>query len=174
MTQKTKKILFLFSSFFFSVAFKVKAICPVCVVAVGAGFGLSRWIGVDDIISSLWIGAFLASVSIWTIDWIKNKKWNFKFYKPVIVLVYYVAVLYPLWHNDLIGHPLNKIFGIDKILFGATIGTAFLLASNRLHMYLKKKNEGKSYFPYQKVVVPVIVLALLSIIFYLLIIWRII
>ena len=38
-------------------AIPAKAICPVCTVAVGAGIGLSRWLGIDDSITGLWIGA---------------------------------------------------------------------------------------------------------------------
>lgn len=36
---------------------KAQAVCPVCTVAVGTGVGLSRWLGVDDTITGLWLGA---------------------------------------------------------------------------------------------------------------------
>jgi len=35
---------------------QVFAVCPVCTVAAGAGVGLSRWLGIDDIIIGLWVG----------------------------------------------------------------------------------------------------------------------
>jgi len=146
------------------VANTVNAVCPVCVVAVGAGLGLSRWLGVDDLISSMWIGALLASLSIWTINWLVKKGWGFKYQKIVIPGAYYLFTLLPLWYLDIMGHPLNTILGIDKILFGSILGTAVFLASVWLHNYLKQKNNGKSFFPYQKVVLPVVILLIFSII----------
>ena len=142
------------------------AVCPLCVVAVGAGLGLSRWLGVDDIVSSLWIGALLASLSIWTIIWLVKKGWGFKYQKIAVPAVYYLLTLVPLYLADIAGHPLNKIFGIDKIVFGTVLGTAIFLLSVKFHEFLKTKNGDKSYFPYQKVAVPVAILAIISIILF--------
>src|SRR3989344_7886321 len=145
--MRLKKIIFVIFSFpILMFAGSAKAVCPVCIVAVSAGLGLSRWLGVDDIVSSIWIGALLASLSIWTIIWINKKNWTFKYQKIVIPVVYYLLTLLPLYYYDIIGHPSNKIFGIDKIIFGAFLGTAAFLASVRLHNYLKQKNQGKSFF----------------------------
>lgn len=33
---------------------KALAVCPICTVAVGAGVGLSRCLGIDDSITGLW------------------------------------------------------------------------------------------------------------------------
>jgi hypothetical protein len=143
-----------------------KAVCPICVVAVGAGLGLSRWLGVDDSISSLWIGALLWALSMWTITWVKTKAWNFKYSSVFVFLVYYILVLVPLYFVDIVGHPLNTIFGIDKIIFGSAIGTLVIWGATALHNYLKTKNNGKSFFDYQKVVLPIVILLITSIIFY--------
>jgi len=168
--MSNKKIIFSgLLSFGFLWANVAKAVCPICILAVGAGLGLSRWFGVDDVISSIWIGALLSSLSIWTIILLNKKGWGFKYQKAVISIAYYALVLVPLYYSDIIGHPLNKIFGIDKIIFGSAIGTAVFLVSIRLHNYLKKKNDVKSFFPYQKVVLPVAALILTSLIFYIII-----
>lgn len=162
------KIIAFFSFLFlalFSAGF-AKAVCPVCVVAVGAGLGFSRWLGVDDVVSSIWIGGLLWGVSVWTVTWMRGKKWSFKYDNIVVPVAYYVLVLGPLYYGETIGHPLNKIFGIDKILFGTIIGTAVFVLANYLHAFLKTKNGGKSYFPYQKVAVPVLSLLIISLIFY--------
>ena len=55
------------------------AVCPVCTVAVGAGVGLSRWLGVDDLITGTWIGGLLVSMIWWTIDWLNKKNIRFSF-----------------------------------------------------------------------------------------------
>ena len=142
------------------------AVCPLCVVAVGAGLGFSRWLGVDDVVSSIWIGALLASLSMWTVIWMNKKNWGFKYDKIIVLVLYYVLVLLPLYYADIAGHPLNKIFGIDKIVFGALLGSFVFLGSLWLHDFLKTKNQGKSFFQYQKVAVPVLVLLITSLIFY--------
>lgn len=170
-----RKILFLglLSLGFFWGGF-AKAICPLCVVVIGAGLGLSRWLGVDDVVSSIWIGALLVAMILWTLTEMKKKNWRFPLDGVVVSLAYYLLTFIPLYYGHIVGHPLNTIFNIDKIVFGTAIGTVMFLLSHWLHLYLKKKNNGKSFFPYQKVVVPVAVLLLTSIVFYLLITWRII
>ena len=159
---------------FFLANFVSAQVCPVCVVAIGAGLGLSRWFGIDDVVSSVWIGAFLIAVISWTLEFMKKKKWNFQDDGIVITLAYLVLTLIPLYYARIVGIPANQIFGIDKIIFGSIIGAAVLFLSHWLHLYLKKKNNGKVFFPYQRVVVPVIFLALTSLLLYLLLTWRII
>lgn len=174
-----RKLLFLgliFSRFFWAgyPLGQVKAVCPICVVAIGAGLGLSGWLGVDDVVSSIWIGALLVSMILWTLMEMKKRKWRFIYDAPIISLTYYLLVFVPFYYSGIIGHPLNKIFGIDKIIFGTIIGTLIFTFSYWVHQYLKQKNNGKSFFPYQKVVIPVVVLILTSLVFYLLLTWKII
>ena len=147
----------------------VKAFCPLCVVAVGTGFGFSRWFGVDDVITSIWIGGLLVALSIWTIIWLDTKNWNFKYQKIVIPFVYYLLTFGPLYYYDMLGHPLNTIFGIDKIIFGSVLGTIIFLGSIWFHNFLKIKNQGKQFFSYQKVVLPFLILFVVSIVLYFLI-----
>ncbi|MDD4901280.1 MAG: hypothetical protein PHS62_04230 [Patescibacteria group bacterium] len=145
-----------------------KAVCPVCTVAVCASVGLSRWLGVDDIITGLWIGGLAVSVIAWTIDWLNRKNIRFFGRQPLIVAGYYALILWPLYYYNMIGHPLNKMWGVDKLLLGIAIGTIGFIAGVWLNSYLKKKNNGRVYFPFQKVVMPLGALALLSLCFYLL------
>ena len=173
--MKYKNLLFLgllFSGFFWASA--ARAICPLCVVAIGAGLGLSRWLGVDDAVSSVWIGALLVALIGWTMIEMNKKHWRFPLDTLIISLAYYLLTFIPLYYAGIVGHPLNKIFGIDKIVFGTAIGTTVFLLSYGLHLFLKKRNNGKSFFPYQKVVLPVVALILTSLVIYLLLIFRII
>ncbi len=172
-----KQKIFLFSTlttvglFFSGVA---KAVCPVCVVAVGAGLGFSEWLGVDDVVSSIWIGAFLVATVLWTLVWLKKRNWDFTFDVVVVSLAYYLLTFVPLYYAGIVGHPLNKFLGTDKIIFGSAVGSVIFLLADWLHNYLKKKNGGKSFFPYQKVVVPVITLTLTSLLFYIIITYKLI
>lgn len=165
--MNNRKILFLglfFSGFFWANA--AKAVCPVCVVAIGTCVGLSRWLGVDDTISGAWIGALLVAMILWTLMEMKKKSWSFSFDMVIVSLVYYLLIFVPLYYSGIIGHPLNKVFGIDKIIFGTAVGTAIFLLAHWFNLYLKNKNNGKVYFPYQKVVIPLLFLLAVSLLFH--------
>ncbi|MEI6627162.1 MAG: hypothetical protein WCL61_01065 [bacterium] len=142
------------------------AVCPVCTIAVAGGVGLSRYLGIDDTIAGVWIGGLTVSMIMWTIDWLKAKKWNFKFYIPVTYLAYFAMIVVPLVWSDIIGHPLNKIWGVDKLLLGIILGSVAFYEFGSWYLVLKAKNGGKAYFPFQKVVMPIAPLIILSIIFY--------
>lgn len=143
-----------------------RAICPICTVAVCAGVGLSRWLGVDDTITGLWVGGLAVSVSLWTIDWLSRK--NIKFFgrQPLVFALYYFMIIWPLYQFNFIGHTVNKIWGIDRLMLGITAGTVGFVIGALVDLYLRSKNQGKVYFPFQKVVMPLSMLALLSLTFY--------
>lgn len=141
--------------------------CPVCTVTVIAGLGISRLLGIDDLITSIWIGGFILSFSFITINWI-DKKWPKlsinKYQFPIIVLMY-LLVLVPLKLNGSIGIAQNAFWGIDKILLGTVVGSVFFL----IGIFADKKERvvrKKVLFPFQKVVFPVLGLIISSIVFY--------
>ncbi|OGM25639.1 hypothetical protein A3D00_02735 [Candidatus Woesebacteria bacterium RIFCSPHIGHO2_02_FULL_38_9] len=151
-----------------------KAVCPICTVAVGAGLGLSRYLGIDDAVSSIWIGGLILSSSFWLIDWLKKK--DFKVMKQfnniakqysnlIIVILMYTLVLIPLWFSHIIGHPFNTILGIDKIVFGTAIGSLAFLTGMWADRKLRKI-KGKQLFNFQKVVFPVLSLVITSLFMY--------
>ena len=153
----------LFSLF---IATSVYAVCPLCSVVVGAGIGLSQYCGIDDTITGLWLGGLIVTLIAWTIYWL-NKK-NIRFYgrKIIVTIMYYAMIIIPLFINGIMGHELNKLWGIDKILLGIIVGSMAFLGGTITHILLKKNNNGRVYFPFQQVVAPVLPLIILSIIFY--------
>ena len=72
-------------------------VCPICTIAVGAGLGFSRALGIDDTISGLWVGALIISMSLWTIDRLNRKKVHFLFRKILVLIFYYSIVIWPLY-----------------------------------------------------------------------------
>ncbi|MBD3238832.1 MAG: hypothetical protein GF332_04320 [Candidatus Moranbacteria bacterium] len=146
----------------------VAAGCPVCTVAVGAGIGLSRYLNIDDTISGIWIGGLMICLVYWTCLFLEKKHWTFPFYKTTVFILTYILILLPLYYANMIGVAQNKIFGLDKILFGVFCGTIVFIISSKLHFFLKKYNQNRVYFPFQKVIIPVAGLLLASVILYLL------
>lgn len=141
--------------------------CPVCTITVVAGLGISRLLGIDDVVTSIWIGGFILSFTFVMINWI-NKKWpeiqTSRFRIPIIALMY-ILVLVPLKWGGSIGIPGNKLWGADKILLGTLIGSIIFLIGVKADKYQRAKFE-KTFFPFQKVVFPVLGLIISSLIFY--------
>lgn len=142
------------------------AICPICTFAVGAGLGLSEYLGIDDTIAGLWIGGLTISLIAWTIGWLNKKQIKFFGRKPLIVIGYYALIILPLYFKGVFGHDLNKIWGFDKLALGIVVGSIAFILGSLGYFYLKKWNHDKVYFPFQKVVMPITPLIILSIIFY--------
>ncbi|BFD24867.1 MAG: hypothetical protein JST_000176 [Candidatus Parcubacteria bacterium] len=146
-----------------------QAVCPVCVVAVGAGLGLSRRLGIDDSITGLWIGGLTVAMIMWTINWLRLKLGQKKFWPAVkcgTILLFIALIAWPLNTQGFLGHPLNKLWGVDKVLLGTILGGLVFWVMSVLYVYLKKENNDKAYFPFQKVVMPFGALTFFSLIFY--------
>ena len=141
--------------------------CPVCTVTVVAGLGISRLLGIDDLITSIWIGGFILSFTFITNEWIK-KKWPHlnqnHYYFPMFILTY-LFVLIPLKLNGTIGIARNTFWGIDKIILGILIGSVVFIAGVLADKLQRKKFE-KIFIHYQKVIMPVFALLITSIVFW--------
>lgn len=167
-------IVFLFSLFTIHYSLftpPVKAVCPVCTVAVAGGLGLSRYFGIDDSIIGIWSGGLMVSLTLWTVDWLSKRNWAFtkklsNQVTKILAFLFWISLTYPpLFATGVIGHPFNTILGIDKLVFGSILGLfAFLLG-----VWGDKKVreiKGKQLFNFQKVVFPVVSLTILSLVLY--------
>lgn len=150
--------------------YKALAVCPVCTVAVGAGIGLSRWLGIDDAITGLWLGGFLLSISLWTIDWLNRKNIRFFMKRAVVILAYYAFAIIPLYYAKILTDPVAFVCSCanDKLLVGIIEGTAVFYFATTFYEYVKARNGGRAHFPFEKIAFPVISLVIFTILFYLL------
>ena len=142
------------------------AVCPVCTIATTTGVGLARWLKIDDAITGLWIGALTLSMVGWTIEWLKKKEIDFTGMGTIIFALYYFLIIWPLRSFELIGSQYNTLWGFDKLILGITIGTVFFFLAEELHKRLKKRNDDKSYFKYQRVIIPISTMMILTALFY--------
>ncbi|MFH1088467.1 MAG: hypothetical protein V1719_01335 [Patescibacteria group bacterium] len=148
------------------VALPAQAICPVCTGVVVVGLGVSRWLGVDDSITGIWIGAFIVMVSLWTLSWLKKKGIQWPFKKLSVWLVYAVLVLGGLYLNKSFGHSLNQLWGVDRLLLGIIVGVGVTYSIIQFYYWIKKRYHGKAHFPFQRTVMSLGSLIIVSIIFY--------
>ncbi|MFA5744695.1 MAG: hypothetical protein WC887_00545 [Candidatus Paceibacterota bacterium] len=144
------------------------AVCPICTVAVGAGVGLSRWLGIDDSITGLWIGGLTVSMITWTESWLDKKNIHCKGRVWVTIIGYYLLIVIPLYFMGMIANPANAVYStwLDPLLIGIIVGSVSFWFGASWHFFLKEKNGGHAYFPFQKVAMPVGPLVFLSIVFY--------
>ena len=152
--------------FNFAASTPARAVCPVCTVAVGAGLGISRWLGIDDAITGVWVGGLIVSSGLWMADWIQKKKWKIPYTKFLSVIIFGLLVLIPLYWSQIIGLPGNTLWGLDKFILGTGAGTLIFLLSVELDRWIRTKNQGRVLFFYQKVIIPVVLLLLTSLAFY--------
>ena len=136
----------------------VYAHCPLCTAAVGAAAISAKYYGLDLSIIGLLIGAFGISTGLWI--GLKIKKEYFKFQFFVIVLLSFLLTVIPLLaiSDDAIylpvllagksGSILNKVYFVDKMLFGSIVGAIVTFFAYYLHTIIKKIN-GKVLFPFQ-------------------------
>jgi len=144
-------------------------VCPVCTIAVGAGVGFLRAWGINDIITGIWFGALIVSSIAWMIDYLNRKNIHFLFRKILVIVSFYALFIVPLYYWKIKGVPVmgaagNVIFGIDKILFGVIIGTIVFILAVLSNNYLKKINENKVLINYQKILIPLVYLIIVSLI----------
>ena len=164
-----KKVLFIIIGFFSSIdVFANPIACPVCTVVIASGLGVSRFLGISDYVVGIWLGALLLAVSNGIVNYLKNKKIiNNKFLNFAIYILDY-ATLIPLYvgKNPQIAFNSKKILSIDAFLFSIIVGSLTLFCSSKLYYKMKENNGGKAHFPFEKVVLPVVALLIISILFH--------
>jgi len=164
-----KLVLILLSALviFLGTTTQVHAVCPICTVAVGVGLGISRWLGIDDTVTGIWIGGLILSSGLWLADWIGKKGWKVPYKEAFSVGLFFLFVIPPLYWGKMIGLAGNTLWGVDKVLLGTTIGSILFLLGVWVDKILRTTNNDKVYVYYQKVIVPVFLLSVGSFVFYL-------
>lgn len=143
----------------------VYAQCPVCVVTVGGGLLLAKKLGIDDLLVSIWISSLNTAIAFWMVTRIKKKILNNGY---LWSLVFFIFTLIYVVYTKQVGHIRNTFLGIDKVLFGLTFGLFVSVGAILFDKFLRSKNKGKVFFPYQKVIVPLVLLLISTVIFKLL------
>ncbi len=183
MKKFTSKFLFFFlvsivlitSSLLLAPA--AQAHCPLCVGGAAAGLTLSRLLGIDDSITGVWLAALTGALAFWTDSWLSKRR-KIRFAKPLIYIVFFGLLIWPLYaFNDyvlttfkfvLINKHVGQIFGVDKLTFGILSGGVLFYVVDLIDD-LAIKRHGKVYFQFQRVIVPLLGILALSLGIYILI-----
>jgi len=143
----------------------VWAVCPVCTVAVGAGLEGARLLGVDDVISGIWAGGLTLSIFFWTVGWLKSRGVTSALWQVIVPFVLYYGLLAGVYLLPDIQFGVNTLWGIDKLLLGIVVGTIAFYMGARWYAKIKRENGGRAKFAFQKVVVPISFLLVMTAVF---------
>lgn len=138
--------------------------CAVCTVAVGASLEVARRYGVDDAVVGVWAGAMLALLGYWLILWFEKKNWNF-IGRDLLLMVISVGSIGFMYINMPYQAKVIGIFYMDPLLFSTILGALTFIYVSKFYQWMKARNGGHAHFPFEKVVLPVLALALLSVYF---------
>lgn len=138
--------------------------CAVCTVAVGASLEIARRYGVDDAVVGVWAGAMLALLGYWLILWFEKKNWNFPLRSPILMAVSIASIGF-MYFEIPYSPKIIGIFYMDPLLFSTLLGALTFIYVSKFYQWMKAKNGGHAHFPFEKVVLPVLALALLSVYF---------
>jgi len=140
----------------------VYAQCPVCVVTVGGGLFLAKKLGIDDLLVSIWLSSLNTAMAFWFASFMKNKLFKNGFGWTFAL---YIITVGSLFITKQIGHKFNTFLGVDKIIFGLTIGLIVSLGAIIIDRIIRLKNKGKVLFYYQKVIIPIVTLVITTLLF---------
>ncbi len=143
------------------------AVCPVCTVAVGAGLEGARLLGVDDVITGIWAGGLSLSLFFWTAGWLKKRGVTSAFWQLLVPFVVYYGLLAAVYLMPGVVFGANTLWGMDKFLLGIIVGTVAFYLGARWYIRIKRNNGGRAQFAFQKVVVPLSFLLVMTVVFWL-------
>ena len=175
------KIFFLALSFLalkFVFPSLASAHCPLCVGGAAIGLSVARFLGIDDAITGLWLAALLGAASFWLDGYLAKKvKIPKNILRPALYIIVFTLTIWSFYAlNDyvvsnfrfyLINKHVGNILGVDKLPFGMIVGGAVFYLVDIVDNLLIKRN-GKVFFPYQRVIVSLGAILILSLALYLL------
>lgn len=164
------KLYAFLTTVFFSLRALANPACPVCMVTVGASLYLAEKSGLDKCVIGVWSGALLAIVGYFLIRWFNKMHWNFPARDALLMIasVGSIGFMYiPHIPGGIAYHPI--IIGflyIDSFLLSNIIGAIVFIIGIHFYEWMKAHHGGHAHFPFEKVVVPVLAVALISLLFY--------
>ena len=165
------KKLFLIPSFMILLLDNIMAHCPLCTGATVAGAIGAKYYGFDVTLVGLFMGAFATSFGLW---FNRKAKVYFRFQKTILIIVLFALTIIPAipFIKDLVYFPLfmygdygsilNRIYSVNKFLLGSIIGAIITLFAYYLHNKIKI-SHGRVLFPYQGVILTILLLVLAGI-----------
>ena len=147
----------------------VMAHCPLCTGATIIGVGITRSLGWDDSIVGVFVGAMIISSALWMNNILKKRNigGNALLRITSITIATLVLTFLTFYYAGLFGlGNTYRIFGIEKIVFGAISGSLVSIMGFAASNKIKAKNDGKAVFGYQTMIITFAGLILNALVFW--------
>ena len=161
------KVFSFLSAFILSAKAFANPACAVCTVAIASSLSIARKMGVKDEVVGVWGGAMLAILGYWVIRFFEKKNWNFR-YRDQLLMLLSIGSIGFMYFGDLKYTP-NLFLGflyLDPFLFASLLGAFGFIAAMNFYEWMKAHNGGHAHFPFEKVVIPVLTVFLISLLFH--------
>ncbi|HIH41081.1 TPA: hypothetical protein HA239_01565 [Candidatus Woesearchaeota archaeon] len=147
---------------------QARAHCPLCTIGAAAAAGGAAWLGVNQGVIGLFIGAFAVSMGWWFSNLIKRQ--YVKYQRAVLILLSYITTVLPMLNimeaplpvfvfiAGNYGSLLNRTYVINLFLLGSLIGAAIVSVTP----YLSRKitEARKKTIPFQGMIMTFVLLIL--------------
>src|SRR3989344_1341294 len=147
----------------------IMAHCPLCTGATIIGVGITRSLGWDDSIVGVFVGAMIISSALWMNNILKKRNigGNALLRITSITIATLVLTFLTFYYAGLFGlGNTYRIFGIEKIVFGAISGSLVSIMGFAASNKIKAKNDGKAVFGYQTMIITFAGLILNALVFW--------
>ncbi len=148
-------------------AFANPACTTLCPLAVGGALAIAQKMGVKDEIVGVLAGALLAILGYWMIRFCEKRNWNWPL-RNLMLMIFSISSIGFVYMNTLTYNPRlhwNLLY-MDSFLLAVLCGALAHISGVHLYAWLKEKNGGHAHFPFEKVVVPLLMDALMCWIFW--------
>lgn len=158
-------------AFLFILAPGVSGHCPLCTLGAMAASGIAAYLGVNNAVIGVFVGAFAASVGYWISRLIKKQ--YFRYQEMAMVLFSFATTVLPLLMvmtqvkavyiglSGDYGSLLNRTYVINLFLAGSIIGAIIVAASPCLSSKLTEIRKGK-FIQFQGIIINFIALAIVA------------
>lgn len=138
---------------------------PICAIGIGGGLWLANYLGINELTLGLWIGALIISLASQFNKFLIKKNKAFPFSFIIILIVFWFLSFFPIWSKVGWQEKTRYFCGLPRVVFGSFLGMFVLYFSDWLNnKFLEKFHQNKVYFPYQRVIIPIIILIITSIV----------
>ena len=133
------------------------ACTAVCPFIVGGGLAIAKSLGVKDEVVGVLFGALLAIFGYWMIRFCEKRGWNF-IGRNLFLMALSLSTVGFVYAKTLTYKPMLHwhLLYIDSFLLATLCGAAAHICGVHLYAWLKKNNGGHAHFPFEKVVIPVL------------------
>ena len=178
MNVKKLLLIFLMPVITIFLSDTISAHCPLCTAGAAVAAGGAVWLGVHNVVVSLFIGAFAVSMGWWLSKYVKKK--YIPYQKTLIIIAVFLLTVLPilpiinftkpiyLFLTGAYGSILNKTYMLNLSLIGSIFGGLIVSTIPAISKKITHLRKGK-IIPFQGVILTLSLLIIIGVVLQLII-----